>query len=78
MDTSEIVLSSEAEANDVLKAMQGILKNYEVVTFADLLELVGLSSTFADNKLGWTRLINVEVKPVKDGYILDLLPPKAV
>jgi hypothetical protein len=70
--TDEIVLASENEANAVLSAMKDILNKYEQVTFADLLELVGIASVYKDNRIGWTSLRNVEVKAVKDGFILDL------
>lgn len=76
MKTDEIVLQSQEDAAQVLKAMNDLLNMYEQVTFADFLELAGLSSTFQDNKIGWVNLINIQIKPVKDGYILDLPAPK--
>lgn len=76
MDTTEIVLQSEEDARQVLDAMKSLLTQYEQVTLADLLELTGISSTFQDNKIGWVNLINIQIKSVKDGYILDLPPAK--
>jgi hypothetical protein len=72
MDTSEIVLETESEAQAVLDAMKDILRKYEVVTFADMLELVGIASVFTDNKIGWTGLRTAQIKPLRGGYILDL------
>lgn len=78
MDTSEIVLGSEADANAVLEAMNGLLKNYEIVSFADMLDLVGIASNFNDARIGWTTLEGVQVKPSKGGFILDLPPTKSL
>lgn len=78
MKSDEIVLPSEYDANEVLTAMKSLLDQYEQVTFADLLELTGLPSTFQDNKVGWVNLINIQAKRVKGGYILDLPPAKAL
>lgn len=72
----EIVLQSEEDAHNVLDAMKKLLDQYEQVTFADMLELCGIASTYADNRVGWTRLINIKIKEAKGGYILDLLPAK--
>lgn len=74
--TSEVVLDTAADAAMVRDAMQQLLKGYEQVSLADFLDLCGISSTFGDHKVGWTRLINVDIKPVAGGFILDLLPPK--
>lgn len=76
MNTKEVVLQSQADAEAVLAAMKDILDKYEQVTLADMLELCGLSSTYADNKVGWVNLINIQVKNINSGYILDLPAPK--
>lgn len=78
MNSSEIVIQTEREAYAVLDAMKSLLGQYEVVTFADFLELVGIASTFADNKIGWDGLKTASVKPVDGGFILDLPPTKQV
>lgn len=73
---SEVVLQSKADAQAVLDAMHSLLEQYEQVAFADMLELCGIASTFGDQNIGWTELnLNVEIKEVKDGYILDLPAP---
>lgn len=72
----EIVLQSKEDAHSVLEAMHGLLEQYELVTFADMLDLCGIASTFGDQKIGWTTLsLDVEIKEAKDGYILDLPAP---
>lgn len=76
--TEEVVFRSKEDALAVLDAMQTLLNAYEQVSLADFLELAGIPPVFADNKVGWVNLINIEAKPVKDGFVLSLPPAKAL
>lgn len=77
INTSEVILQSKEDAQSVLDAMHSLLEQYEQVTLADMLELCGIASNYFHTKFGWTELnLNVEIKEVKDGYILDLPAPK--
>ena len=69
--TSQIVLGSPEEANLVLKRLKEILEQYELVSMADLYDLVGLPTTYLDNKWGWSNLDGLEIRAVKEGYLLD-------
>ena len=55
--------------------MDELIDRYEVVSVADLYELVGITGNYTDNKYGWTNIRNAEVVRVRDGYVLKL--PKA-
>jgi hypothetical protein len=72
MDTTVVVLASEAEAREVLNMMQVVLDRYGFVNVSDFLELVGMPATHLDQNSGWANLINVKPKKVENGYILDL------
>lgn len=79
INTNEVVLESKEDAQAVLDAMHSLLEQYEQVTLADMLELVGIASSFADNKVGWVTLnLNAEIKEAEGGYILDLPEPTKV
>ena len=56
--------------------MQEIIDTYQVVSVADLYDLVGIRGNFTDNKYGWTNIRNASVEHVRDGYMLKL--PKAL
>lgn len=71
----DIIIDTRAEAEEVLERMDELLDTYNVVSVADLYDLVGISCSYTDNKYGWTNLRNAEVIRVKDGYFLKL--PKA-
>ena len=72
----DIVLDSRTEAEEVLVRMQEIIDTYQVVSVADLYDLVGIRGSFTDNKYGWTNIRNASVEHVRDGYMLKL--PKAL
>lgn len=78
IDTTDIVIPSKADAEAVQDALLKLLDRYEVVTLADYLDLVGLSSTFSDARIGWTELNDILIQPLKGGFVLFLPEPKII
>lgn len=72
----DIVLDNRRDAEEVLSRMDELLETYEVVSVADLYDLVGITGEYTDNKYGWTSLRSAQVVRVRDGYLLKL--PKAL
>jgi len=72
----DIILDNRGEAEDVLSRMDEIIDTYELVSVADLYDLVGVSGNYTDHKYGWTSLRGASVIRVRDGYLLKL--PKAL
>lgn len=72
----DILLATRIEGDTVLERMYDLLREYETVSVADLNSLVDRSSSYVDQKWGWTDLEGSTVRRVRDGYILDL--PKVV
>jgi hypothetical protein len=68
----DILLATRVEADTVMDRLYDLLKEYEVVSVADLYSLVGLSGTYVDQKWGWVDLHGSQVRRVRDGYVLDL------
>lgn len=75
-DYDDIILDTRREAEEVLDRMQDLIDTYGMVSVADLYDLVGINGSYTDNKYGWTRLRDVDVQRVRDGYLLKL--PKAL
>lgn len=71
-DASEIILISREEADLVLERLSDIIDKYDVASVADLHDLVGLPTTYVDNKWGWASLAGSDVRQVREGYLLDL------
>ncbi len=76
---NEIIFESYAEADAVLANMIDIIREYDVVSVADLYELVGMPSSYTDHKYGWERDMLDDSKPYRVGnreYALKL--PRAI
>lgn len=71
-DFDEIVLETRGDAEIVIEKLRDTLAQYDVVTVADLYDLVGITGSFTDNKWGWYNLRDARVSPVRGGYLLDL------
>ena len=68
----DFILSSREEAELVLERMNDIIDTYEVVSVADLNDLVGFPTSYIDNKWGWIYLGDVQVRQIREGYLIDL------
>lgn len=68
----DVVLGTRGEAEDVLGHMFDILDEYEMVSIADLYDLVGIQSSYTDNKYGWTDLTGARVERTREGYYIHL------
>lgn len=72
----DIVVSSRAEAEEVLTRLDEAIETYGMVSIADLYDLVGKTSDYTDQKYGWKNLRSAEAVRVSDGWWIKL--PKAI
>jgi hypothetical protein len=77
-DSDEVLLASREEADDLLQAMYEIFDQYNALTVSEFLELAGLPDEYTDQNYGWQNLRDVQVRRVRDGYIIELPMPKAL
>ncbi|MCI9004421.1 MAG: hypothetical protein HFH39_04110 [Lachnospiraceae bacterium] len=75
-DYDDIILESRGEAEEVLSRMDELIDTYEVVSVADLYDLVGITGSYTDNKYGWTDIRSAKAVRVRDGYMLKM--PRAL
>jgi hypothetical protein len=75
-EMDDILLATRVEAETVIDRMYDLLREYEMVSVSDLYSLLGLSSSYTDQKWGWTDLKSLDIRRVRDGYILIL--PKTI
>lgn len=73
-EMSDIVIGTKEEAELVVERLTDILNQYEVASLADLYELLGLTPSHIDNKWGWTYLGSVQIRQIRQGYLLELPP----
>lgn len=70
---NEYILPTRAEAEAVVDAMVNVLDQFQVVSLADLKEMLNVSPIpHTDHKLGWDSLVGTKVKQVREGYLIDL------
>lgn len=75
----EIILPTKPEAELVLETMYEIIGRHDECTVADLLQMVGETPQFTDEKWGWTHLEGS--RPVRHsggGYVLALPPTESL
>ena len=77
-DQNHLVIPNRQEAETVVERLIDIIDQYEVASIGDLNELVGLPTQHTDQKWGWTTLKNVEIRQVRDGYLIDLPPAEPI
>lgn len=71
----DIILATRVEGEDVIEKLFELVSRYEQATVADLYELVGVQSSFTDEKWGWVDLRGAGVTRISSGYLLELPRP---
>lgn len=74
----EVILSTKEEAETVVEMMIDVIDKYDMVSLADFYDLLGLPTNHVDNNWGWTFLNDVEIRQVREGWIIDLPPAEPV
>lgn len=75
-DFSDIEMTKE-DAENVLSRLVDVTMQYGEVSVADFYELVGMVSSYVDNKYGWGDLSEARVVRTRNGgYILKLPTPE--
>jgi hypothetical protein len=73
-EMNDVIVGTKEEADLVVERLIDILEKYDVVSLADLYELLGLPTSYIDNKWGWTYLASAQVRQIRQGYLLELPP----
>lgn len=71
-EPDDIILDTRNDARAVLDELDMAIRKYGQASVADLYDIVGVTSEWTDNKYGWTSLRGVAIKPVRNGFMLDL------
>lgn len=72
----EVILESKVAAQLVAEKLYETLEEYNCVTVSNLNELLGETSQYTDHKWGWTDLDGLEIKHIREGYLLMLPDPE--
>lgn len=71
----ELIIPTKAIADATIDQMFTLLSQFEVVSVADLYDILSLSSDFTERQWGWTDLRGARAVRVREGYLLDLPSP---
>ncbi|MDB5716123.1 MAG: hypothetical protein JWO15_3520 [Sphingomonadales bacterium] len=74
----EIILDSRVEAEDVIRRLDDLAERYDAVSVRDLYSMVGITSSYTDEKWGWTDLRDAYVSRVRNGYLLNIPKPEPI
>jgi hypothetical protein len=74
----DFIISSREEAELVLERMQDIIDTYDVVSVADLNDLLGVQGSYVDNRFGWTFIGDAQIRAIREGYLIDLPPAEEI
>jgi hypothetical protein len=77
-NVDDILLASSQEAELVVEGLKNIIEQYEAASVADLYELIGMPSAYTDNQWGWYVLHPVNIRQVREGYLIDLPPVEPI
>lgn len=75
---NDYIFESRQDADEVLDSMYNILGVFDSVSVGDVNEMVGFPTNHADQKWGWQDLRGVEVRQIRDGWMIDLPPPESL
>ena len=67
---NEVLFDTRKDAEDVVEMLLCLIHDYEQVSIADFYNLVGLECCYTDNQYGWTRLSEINIKRVRNGFTI--------
>lgn len=74
----DLVFANRAEAETVVEALSLLIDQYDVASVSDLHQLVGLPTVHTDLKWGWDRLVEANIRQVREGWLLELPPAESI
>lgn len=77
-DTSDIVLHSREDCEQILESLGDIIETHDAASLADFYSMLGLPSTYVENSWGWVSMSGSAIQQVRDGYMLLLPRPQAL
>lgn len=75
-DRDEIIFATRRDAEAVLRDMRDAVREYKIVSVADMYDMADLTPPHTSNSYGWTNLDNADIDRYQGGWIIRL--PKAM
>lgn len=74
----DLILTNKEDAEALVEKLIDIIDTYDVASVMDLNEILEWPSTPIDNKWGWNTLGKVEIRQVRDGWLIELPPVEEI
>lgn len=74
-DFSGIVLQTREQAYQIVDILSGLIDDYGAATVNDFYACIGQTPEFTAVKYGWKSLSQVEVRHIREGYLLEMPRP---
>jgi hypothetical protein len=72
------IIVDKQEAELILENMAEAIEQFQVVSVADLNQMIGVPVRPIDHKWGWSRMDGVDMYQVREGYMIDLPEPESI
>lgn len=72
----DIILSTRAEANDIIDRLFELIELYGYATVSDLYEFAGFKPSHTDESWGWYDVRSAVARKVRSGFLVDLPAPE--
>lgn len=72
VDYRNIVINNREDAEEIVRQMRNYINDYDSVSVSMLLDSVGEAGRYTDQNYGWTRVEDICVRRVRDGYLIDV------
>ena len=74
----DLIVPTQQDAEVLLANLYDVFNQYRVVTIGDLYEMAGFTASISDNAYGWTNLDGARIRPIGNGYVLELPRPHLI
>lgn len=75
-DMRDIILDNEDDAEHLLSEIADRIRKFDMVSIADVYDMIGWPTVFTQNKYGWTSVREMSIERVPKGYLIVLPRPK--
>lgn len=78
VDFRNIIIRNREDAEDIVEEMRKRIRDTNSVSIADLLDLIDVPGRYTDNNWGWDDEMDVGIRRVSSGYLIDVTEPKYI
>lgn len=74
----DIILTDRGDAERMVEALREAVDKFDVISVGDMNQMIGRPTTPSDFKWGWVFLGDVQIRQIRDGYLIDIPLPEPI